>query len=113
MKMVHAVIRPEKLDGVKKALEEAGCEGFTVYEVRGRGRQRGVSWKVRGSEYRIDLLPKVKIEVVVKDEDIEKVIDLICSNARTGFTGDGKIFVIDVEDAIRIRTGERGEDAIK
>ncbi|WP_088336524.1 P-II family nitrogen regulator [Methanopyrus sp. KOL6] len=112
MKMIQAVIRPEKLDEVKEALDEAGYPGMTVIDVKGRGRQRGIVHRYRDEEYRIDLLDKVMIEIVVDDEDVEKVIDIICEHARTGRPGDGKIFVIPIEDAVRVRTGERGEDAL-
>nr|WP_269466720.1 P-II family nitrogen regulator [Methanopyrus sp. KOL6] len=112
LKMIQAVIRPEKLDEVKEALDEAGYPGMTVIDVKGRGRQRGIVHRYRDEEYRIDLLDKVMIEIVVDDEDVEKVIDIICEHARTGRPGDGKIFVIPIEDAVRVRTGERGEDAL-
>ncbi len=112
LKMIQAVIRPEKLEDVKEALDEAGYPGMTVIDVKGRGRQRGIVHRYRGEEYRIDLLDKVLIEIVVDDEDVEKVIDIICEHAKTGRPGDGKIFVIPIEDAVRVRTGERGEDAL-
>jgi nitrogen regulatory protein P-II 1 len=112
MKMVHAIIRSEKLDDVKKALEAAGFLGMTVYEVRGRGRQMGISWKVRGNEFRVDLLPKLKLEIVVRDEDVDRVVKAILEAARTGEVGDGKVFVTDVERAYRIRTGEEGNEAV-
>ncbi len=112
MKKVEAIIRPEKLEDVKLALEEAGFIGMTVTEVKGRGRQKGIEHQWRGRKYRVDLLPKVKIEMVVRDEDVDKVVDIILSNARTGSIGDGKIFVTTVEEVIRVRTGERGEKAI-
>ncbi len=112
MKMVHAIIRSEKLDDVKKALEAAGFLGMTVYEVRGRGRQMGISWRVRGNEFRVDLLPKTKLEIVVRDEDVDKVVEAILEAAKTGEVGDGKIFVTDVERAYRIRTGEEGDEAV-
>ncbi|MCQ6253766.1 P-II family nitrogen regulator [Methanocaldococcus sp.] len=112
MKKIEAVIRPEKLEIVKKALADNGFLGMTVTEVKGRGVQGGIVERYRGREYIVDLLQKVKIELVIKDEDVEKVIDIICENARTGNPGDGKIFVIPVEDVVRVRTGERGEDAL-
>ncbi|CAB3287233.1 regulatory protein P-II for glutamine synthetase [Methanocaldococcus lauensis] len=112
MKKIEAVIRPEKLEIVKKALSENGFLGMTVTEVKGRGVQGGIVERYRGREYIVDLLQKVKIELVVKDDDVEKVIDIICENARTGNPGDGKIFVIPVEDVVRVRTGERGENAL-
>ncbi|MCS7142377.1 MAG: P-II family nitrogen regulator [Aigarchaeota archaeon] len=113
MKMIHAIIRPEKIDEVKRALEQKGFVGLTLYEVRGRGRQSGVSWRVRGSEFKIDLLPKVKLEIIVNDEEVEEVVKTIMENARTGEIGDGKIFVTHVEEAFRVRTGERGLTAIE
>ena len=113
MKMIQAIIRPEVLERVKKELGAAGYQGLTIYDVRGRGRQMGISWRVRGNEYRIDILPKVKIELVVRDEQVEQVIEIIKNAASTGQIGDGKIFVLPVIDAVRIRTGERGEEAIE
>uniref|UniRef100_A0A7C2V3W3 P-II family nitrogen regulator n=1 Tax=Hydrogenobacter sp. TaxID=2152829 RepID=A0A7C2V3W3_9AQUI len=112
MKKVEAIIKPFKLDEVKDALAEMGIGGMTVTEVRGFGQQKGHTEIYRGTEYVIDFLPKVKIEVVVKDEDVEKVVETIMKTAQTGRVGDGKIFIIPVEDVIRIRTGERGEQAI-
>ncbi len=112
MKKVEAIIRPEKLEEVKNALEKAGFIGMTVTEVKGRGRQKGIEQQWRGRRYRVDLLPKVKIEMVVRDEDVDKVIDIILEKARTGSIGDGKIFVSSVEEVIRVRTGEKGEKAI-
>ena len=113
MYLIQAIIRPEKLDEVKEALDEAGYPGMTVIEVKGRGRQRGIVHRYRGEEYRIDLLDKVLIEIAVpSEEDVEEVIEIICEHARTGRPGDGKIFVIPLEDAVRVRTGERGEDAL-
>jgi nitrogen regulatory protein P-II 1 len=112
MKKIEAVIRPEKLDELKDALGEAGFPGITAYEVKGRGRQKGILLSYRTSEYRVDMLPKTKIELVVKDEEVEKAIDVIVKVARTGTIGDGKIFVLPVEEAVRVRTGERGESAL-
>ena len=112
MKKIEAIINPFKLDEVKDALVEIGIGGMTVTEVRGFGQQKGHTEIYRGTEYVIDFLPKVKIEVVVKDEDVEKVIETIMKAAQTGRVGDGKIFVIPVEEVVRIRTGERGEQAI-
>ena len=106
MKKVEAIIKPFKLDEVKDALAEMGIGGMTVTEVRGFGQQKGHTEIYRGTEYVIDFLPKVKIEVVVKDEDVEKVVETIMKTAQTGRVGDGKIFIIPVEDVIRIRTGE-------
>lgn len=112
MKKVEAIIREEKLEPVRKALEEHGYFGMTVSEVSGRGRQKGIPLQWRVGEYRVDLLPKIKIEVVVLDEDLPITINAIANNARTGEIGDGKIFVFHVENAVRIRTGEEGENAI-
>ena len=112
MKKVEAIIKPFKLDEVKDALVEIGIGGMTVTEVRGFGQQKGHTEIYRGTEYVIDFLPKVKIEVVVRDEDVEKVVQTIMKTAQTGRVGDGKIFIIPVEDVIRIRTGEKGEQAI-
>ena len=112
MKKIEAIIKPFKLEDVKDALGEIGLSGLTVSEVKGFGRQKGHTELYRGAEYVVDFLPKVKIEIVVSDDDMEKAIDAIQSVAKTGRIGDGKIFVIDVEEAIRIRTGEKGSDAI-
>jgi nitrogen regulatory protein P-II 1 len=112
MKKIEAIIREEKLDAVKKALEEKSYFGMTVSEVSGRGKQKGISLQWRVGEYRVDLLPKLKIELVVLDEDVTAAIDAIVSNARTGETGDGKIFVLPVETVVRVRTGDRNEAAI-
>jgi len=112
VKKIEAVIKPFKLDDVKDALHDAGVSGITVTEVKGFGRQKGHTELYRGAEYVIDFLPKVKIEVVVEDSLAQNVIEAIESAARTGRIGDGKIFVLDVEQAIRIRTGDRGADAI-
>ena len=112
MLKIEAIIQPSKLDAVKDALLEAGIEGMTILEARGHGRQKGHTEFYRGREYTVDLLPKVKIEMVVLDEMKEKAIQAIGSAARTGRIGDGKIFVSRVEEAIRIRTGESGIDAI-
>jgi nitrogen regulatory protein P-II 1 len=112
MKKVEAVIKPFKLDDVKEALHEQGVVGMTVTEVRGFGRQKGHTELYRGSEYTIDFLPKVKVEVVVPDHLVEKVVTVICGAAKTGSIGDGKVFVIPMEEAVRIRTGETGEAAI-
>lgn len=112
MKMIVAVIRPEKLECVKKALENEGFVAMTVTEVKGRGEQKGIKLQFRGREIEVDLLQKVKIEIVVRGEDVERVIDTIVSSARTGKYGDGKIFVIPVEEVVRIRTGERENKAL-
>lgn len=112
MKKIEAIIRHYKLEDVKNALTEAGFSGLTVTEVRGFGRQRGHKETYRGAEYTVDFLPKVKLEVVLKDEDAAKAIEAITSVARTGQIGDGKIFIADLSDVVRIRTGETGEEAI-
>ena len=112
MKKVEAIVKPFKLDDVKEALTEIGVIGMTVMEVRGFGRQKGHTELYRGSEYTIDFLPKVKIEIVVGDHLVNKVVETIIAVAKTGSIGDGKVFVLPVEESVRIRTGERGEDAI-
>ncbi len=112
MKKIEAIIKPFKLDDVKEALFEVGISGITISEVKGHGRQQGHTELYRGAEYVVDFLPKLKIEIVVKEEDVEKVIEAITSSARTGKIGDGKIFVLPVEKVIRIRTGEEDEEAI-
>ena len=112
MKLITAIIRPFKLDEVREALGEVGISGLTVTEVKGFGRQKGHTELYRGAEYVVDFLPKVKLEVVVSDETAEKVVEAIAAAAQTGRIGDGKIFVMPVEQAIRIRTGETGAQAI-
>ena len=112
MKLIKAIIKPFKLDDVREALSEVGVTGITVSEVKGFGRQKGHTELYRGAEYVVDFLPKVKVETVVDDELVEKVIDAIRNAANTGKIGDGKIFVINVEQAIRIRTGESGSEAL-
>ncbi len=112
MKKIEAVIKPFKLDDVKDAHHEIGVSGITVTEVKGFGRQKGHTELYRGAEYVIDFLPKVKVEVVVEDMIVENVIEAITQAARTGRIGDGKIFVIPIDEAVRIRTGDRGADAI-
>ena len=112
MKKVEAVIRPHLLDAVKTALQEVGVVGMTVTEVKGFGRQKGHTETYRGSEYKVDFLPKVKVEVAIPAELVEKAIEAIVKAAKTGKFGDGKVFVTNLEDAVRIRTGERGEDAL-
>ena len=110
MKKIEAIIRPEKLDVVKNALEAGGFLGLNIIHVTGRGVQKGIVHGGRGGEtYTVDMLPKLKIEVVVKDADAEKVVEIIMGTARTGNIGDGKIFIVPIDDAIRVRTGERGE----
>jgi nitrogen regulatory protein P-II 1 len=112
MKKIEAIIKPFKLDEVKEALQAVGVQGITVTEAKGFGRQKGHTELYRGAEYVVDFLPKVKVEIVVSDERLESCIDAIQKAARTGRIGDGKIFVLNVEQAIRIRTGEAGADAI-
>ena len=111
MKRIIAVIREERFELVKTALLTAGCEGMNVSTVKGRGRQIGIKESYRGSSYCIDLIPKTRVELIVKEEDLDEIIDIIIDSARTGEVGDGKIFVSDVEEVIRIRTGERGNKA--
>ena len=112
MKLVTAIIKPFKLDEVREALSAIGVQGITVTEVKGFGRQKGHTELYRGAEYVVDFLPKVKVEAAVKSDLLEQVIEAIENAARTGRIGDGKIFVTDIEQAIRIRTGDRGPDAI-
>jgi len=112
MKKIEAVIQPFKLDEVKDALIKIGVEGITVSEVRGHGRQKGHTEVYRGSEYKVDMLPKVKLEMVVRDALLNPVVEALTTAARTGKIGDGKIFVATVEEAIRIRNGDRGESAL-
>jgi nitrogen regulatory protein PII len=112
VKKIEAVIKPFKLDDVKDALHDVGVSGITVTEVKGFGRQKGHTELYRGAEYVIDFLPKVKVEVVVEDVLVENVIEAITQAARTGRIGDGKIFVVPIDEAVRIRTGDRGADAI-
>lgn len=112
MKKIEAIIQPFKLDAVKNALKRLGVAGMTVTEVKGHGRQRGHTEIYRGQEYVVDLLPKIKIEAILADERLEDAIQAIISSARTGRIGDGKIFVYDVMEAVRIRNDERGEDAL-
>jgi nitrogen regulatory protein PII len=112
MKKIEAIIKPFKMEDVKEALSEAGIEGMTVSEVKGFGRQKGHTEIYRGSEYTVDFLPKVKFEIVVADDRVAKVVAAIVAAAKTGKIGDGKVFVTPIEDAIRIRTEERGDTAI-
>jgi len=112
MKRVEAIIKPFKLDEVKEALAEVGIQGLTVYEVKGFGRQKGHTELYRGSEYVVDFLPKLKIEIVVEDGKTGPVVEAIVKAARTGKIGDGKIFITNVEEIVRIRTGEKGREAI-
>jgi nitrogen regulatory protein PII len=112
MKKIEAIIRPFKLDEVKEALVEEGIKGLTISEVRGYGRQKGHTETYRGSEYQIEFIPKIKIEIVVDDELLEKVVDAILRTAKTGQVGDGKIFISDIQEVIRIRTEESGSQAL-
>ena len=112
MKKIEAVVKPFKLDEVREALSEIGVTGLTVTEVKGFGRQKGHTELYRGAEYVVDFLPKVKVEVVVKDGDVERCIEAIVKAAKTGKIGDGKVFVVPIEEAVRIRTDERGEAAV-
>ena len=112
MRKIESIIRPHLLDAVKNALQEVGVVGLTITEVKGFGRQKGHTETYRGSEYKIDFVPKVKIEVVLPDEMVDVAVDAVLKTAKTGKFGDGKIFVTQVEETIRIRTGERGEQAL-
>lgn len=112
MKKIEAIVKPFILEDLKDALKEIGIQGMTVSEVKGFGRQKGHAEIYRGSEYVIDFLPKIKVEIIATDEMVSAIIDVISQSAKTGKTGDGKIFIIPIENAIRIRTGEQGEDAV-
>ena len=112
MKLIKAIIKPFKLEEVKDALSEIGVEGMTVPEVKGFGRQKGHTEIYRGSEYTVDFLPKVKLEIAVADDIVNKVVDAIVSASQTGKIGDGKVFIIPIEEAVRIRTGEKGDVAL-
>ena len=112
MKKIEAIIKPFKMEDVKEALSEIGIEGMTVTEVKGFGRQKGHTEIYRGSEYTVDFLPKVKFEIVLSDDRVAKAVDTIVSSAKTGKIGDGKVFVLPIESAVRIRTEERGDSAI-
>jgi nitrogen regulatory protein P-II 1 len=112
MKKIEAIIKPFKLDDVREALAQVGVSGITVTEVKGFGRQKGHSEMYRGAEYNVDFLPKIKMEIVIEDSLLERVIEAIMQTAQTGKIGDGKIFVVDVERVIRIRTGEENEEAV-
>lgn len=109
MKKVEAIIRPEKLESVRRALELAGCAGIMITEIEGHGKQKGVVQQWRGEKYKVELLPKLKIEIVVRDAEVERITKVIIDNAKTGEIGDGKIFISNIENTIRIRTGEKGE----
>ena len=112
MRKVEAIIKPFKLDEVKEGLNEIGIQGITVSEVKGFGRQKGHTELYRGAEYVVDFIPKIKMEIIVKDDLVAKVVEVIEESAKTGRIGDGKIFVTPVDEVVRIRTGERGEDAV-
>ena len=112
MKKIEAIIRPERLGVVRKALEELGYPGMTIFEVKGHGKEGGLTEQWRGQEYRIELLPRIKVEIVVLGEDVAKTLNAIVRSGRTGEVGDGKIFVLPVEGAVRVRTGDEGENAI-
>ncbi len=112
MKKIEAVIRPEKLDGVRTALDRAGYPGITITEVEGHGLQKGSVQQWRGEKFKVDFLPKIKVEIVAKDGDTEKIIQAVLESAYTGGVGDGKIFVTEVDEVVRIRTRERGERAL-
>jgi nitrogen regulatory protein P-II 1 len=112
MKLITAILKPSKVDDVKVALQAAGIQGMTVSETRGFGRQKGHTEIYRGAEYRVDFLPKVRVEVLAEDSEVQTIVDTIVEAARTGAVGDGKLWVTPVEQVIRIRTGERGDDAI-
>ncbi|MBF0274162.1 MAG: P-II family nitrogen regulator [Nitrospinae bacterium] len=112
MKKIDAIIKPFKLDEVKESLNEIGVQGITVTEIKGFGRQKGHTELYRGAEYVVDFLPKIKLEIVVDDDLCDKVVEVIVNSAQTGRIGDGKIFITELLDAIRIRTGERGKDAV-
>lgn len=112
MKKIEAIIKPFKLDEVKEALQEVGLQGISITEIKGFGRQKGHTELYRGAEYVVDFLPKIKIEIVLEDHLVDRTVEAIIQAAHTGRIGDGKIFILPVEDAIRIRTGERGKDAI-
>ncbi len=112
MKKIEAIIKPFKLDDVKEALTEIGIQGMTIVEVKGYGRQKGHKEIYRGAEYEVDFIPKIKIEIVLSEEIVDKAVEAIASSAKTGKIGDGKIFVLPVEQALRVRTGEKDSDAI-
>ena len=112
MKKIEAIIRSEKLDDTRQALSDIGINGITVSEVRGHGRPKGTTQQWRGTTYTVDLLPKVKVEMVVTSKNVDKVVDTIVESARTDNIGDGKIFVIPIDEAIRVRTGEKGDDVL-
>jgi nitrogen regulatory protein P-II 1 len=112
MKKIEAIIRPEKLDEVRQALESAGYPGIQIMEVEGHGKQKGVTRQWRGEEYRMDYLPKLKLEIIAPTADVDRIVQAIIKHAKTGAVGDGKIFISEIKDVVRIRTGEHGEDAL-
>jgi nitrogen regulatory protein P-II 1 len=112
MKLVTAIIRPQKLDAIRNSLESYGVQGLTISQASGYGRQRGHTEVYRGAEYTVDLLPKIRIEVLVADEQADDIVDVLVATANTGHAGDGKVWLVDVQEAVRVRTGERGEAAI-
>lgn len=112
MKKIEAIVQPHKLDTVKEALKNAGIDGLTIYEVHGYGRQKGHTETYRGAEYKVDVLPKVKIELVIGEKDLDRVVSVIMEAARSGKIGDGKIFISTIDEAVRIRNGDRGEMAL-
>ncbi len=112
MKRIEAIIQPHKLDDVREALKAIGVDGMTIYDVRGHGRQKGHKEVYRGQEYEVDLLPKVKIEIVIAEERVEETVSALVESARTGKIGDGKVFIYAVEEAVRIRSNDRGEAAL-
>lgn len=112
MKKIEAIVQPHKLDAVKEALKSAGIDGLTIYEVHGYGRQKGHTETYRGAEYKVDVLPKVKVELVIGEKDLDRVVLVIMEAARTGKIGDGKIFISSIDEAVRIRNGDRGEMAL-
>ncbi|TJY68806.1 P-II family nitrogen regulator [Arthrobacter sp. CAU 1506] len=112
MKLVTAIIRPQKLDSIRNSLESYGVQGLTISQASGYGRQRGHTEVYRGAEYTVDLLPKIRIEVLVSDEQADDIVDVLVATANTGHAGDGKVWLVDVQEAVRVRTGERGEAAL-
>ena len=112
MKKIEAIIRPEKLDSVRRALEVVGYSGLMISEIEGHGKQKGTVQQWRGEKYKVDILPKIRIEIVAKDQEVDRIVKTIADNAKTGELGDGKIFISEIANVIRIRTGEKGEAAI-
>ena len=112
MEKIEVIIRPEKLESVQRALEKVGYSGLMISEIEGHGRQKGIVQQWRGEKYKVEFLPKIKIEIIVKDDEVERIIKTIVDSAKTGEIGDGKIFISPIENVVRIRTGEKGEQAI-